>query len=48
MVTCYPVLSFLFTFDKPEEYYFSFGYPFTVSMQQRFLAAIVSHNLAHT
>ena len=44
--TPYPVLSFAFQFDVQEEYFFSFGYPYTFAMLQRFLTRIQENRLA--
>ncbi|ESU36587.1 Zinc-binding carboxypeptidase [Giardia duodenalis] len=42
------VLSFLFQFDKDENYFFAFTYPYTYSMLTKFLARIKDHRLSYT
>lgn len=42
------VLSFLFQFDKDENYFFAFTYPYTYSMLTKFLARIRDHRLSYT
>lgn len=42
------VLSFLFQFDKDENYFFAFTYPYTYSMLAKFLARIKDHRLSYT
>ncbi|KWX11941.1 Nuclear ATP/GTP-binding protein/ Zinc-binding carboxypeptidase [Giardia duodenalis assemblage B] len=45
---CYtsnPVLSFVFQFDKVEDYFFAFSYPFTYSMLTKFNGRLINHKL---
>ncbi|EFO62692.1 Nuclear ATP/GTP-binding protein [Giardia lamblia P15] len=45
---CYtnnPVLSFVFQFDKIEDYFFAFSYPFTYSMLTKFNSRLINHKL---
>ncbi|TNJ29486.1 Nuclear ATP/GTP-binding protein [Giardia muris] len=42
----YPVLSFIFQFDKNENYFFVFTYPYTYSMTVKFLARLREHKLS--
>lgn len=45
---CYtnnPIVSFLFQFDKIEDYFFAFSYPFTYSMLIKFNSRLINHKL---
>lgn len=45
---CYtsnPIVSFLFQFDKIEDYFFAFSYPFTYSMLTKFNSRLINHKL---
>lgn len=44
--TSYPVASFLFQFNRQENYFFAFTYPYTHSMLTKFIGRIRDHKLS--